>query len=195
MTTTKLRLDLNQGLLEVEGSDDFVREIYTDFKEQLHRSGKAKTPHNSQSASPPPSEQAQQSSPPPSPKSSSKKRSSSNGSQPTIVKDLDLSGASKGVERLKDFHASYKITSNLERNLVFLYYLQNMLEISPITPNHVFTCYRDVSVKVPAALVQSLRDTANRRGWIDTSDTNNLKVTFPGINHLEHDLEKAKPSA
>lgn len=194
MTITKLKLDLNHGLLEVEDSDDFVREIYTDFKEQLNHAGKTKTPPPSYSAAPPPSEAAQPS-PSTSTKGSSKKRASSNGAQPTIVKDLDLSGTSKGVERLKDFHASYKIASNIERNLVFLYYLQNKLEISPITPNHVFTCYRDVSVKVPAALVQSLRDTANRRGWIDTSDTNNLKVTFPGINHLEHDLEKAKPSA
>lgn len=166
MTTTKLRIDLNLGTLEVEGSDDFVREIYTDFKEQLHCVSKTKTPPQSHSAATPPSEVLQPS-PLSSPKGSSKKRSFSNGAQPTIVKDLDLSGTSKGVERLKDFHASYKITSNLERNLVFLYYLQNKLEISPITPNHVFTCYRDVSVKVPTALVQSLRDTANRRGWID----------------------------
>ena len=73
-----------------------------------------------------------------------------------------------------------------------MYYLQHKIEISTITPDHVFTCYRDVGVKVPAALVQSLRDTANRRGWLDTANTNDLKVTTPGMNYLEHDLPKAK---
>lgn len=35
MTATKLRIDLKQGLLEVEGTDQFVREIYSDFKDRL----------------------------------------------------------------------------------------------------------------------------------------------------------------
>lgn len=190
MSTAKLRIDVSLGLLEVEGSDQFVREIYADFKGQLYGSKSSSPVKNTspsrKSASPESGgESAGQ-------KSSGKKKASSGGAQPSIVKDLDLSGKTKNVERLKDFHASFTIKSNLERNLVFMYYLQNKIEVSPITPDHVFTCYRDVGVKVPTALVQSLRDTSNRRGWIDTANTNDLKVTTPGMNHLEHDLPKAK---
>ena len=33
--TTKLKIDLSQGILEVEGSETFVRAIYRDFKMQF----------------------------------------------------------------------------------------------------------------------------------------------------------------
>lgn len=35
MQETKLKIDINQGLLEVEGSEELVREIYSDFKDIL----------------------------------------------------------------------------------------------------------------------------------------------------------------
>ena len=190
MSTAKLRIDISQGLLEVEGSDQLVRDIYADFKGQLVGSRPPLTVREStESKNPQPSKSDGDSTVQ---KLPGKKKATSGSVQPSMVKDLDLSGKTNNVERLKDFHASFTIGSNLERNLVFMYYLQHKIEISPITPDHVFTCYRDVGVKVPAALVQSLRDTANRRGWLDTANTNDLKVTTPGMNFLEHDLPKAK---
>lgn len=190
MSTAKLRIDISQGLLEVEGSDQLVREIYADFKDQLHGPTSSPTAKSTKPLGKTPSPKSDEGST--DQRSSGRKKASSGGTQPSIVKDLDLSGKAKKVERLKDFHASFTINSNLERNLVFMYYLQHKIEVSPITPDHVFTCYRDVGVKVPTALVQSLRDTSNRRGWLDTANTNDLKVTVPGMNHLEHDIPKAK---
>ena len=32
MMTTKLKIDLSEGILEVEGSESFVKAIYNDFK-------------------------------------------------------------------------------------------------------------------------------------------------------------------
>lgn len=189
MTTTKLRIDLKQGVLEVEGTDQFVREIYSDFKDRINSSSQHQS-HTKPSTEGKSTVKQSNTGEPSAKKSAGKKRNSTSGTQPTIVKDLDLSGNDKGIERLKGFYASFKISSNLERNLVFLYYLQQKLEVSPLKPDHVFTCYRDVGVKVPTALVQSLRDTASRRGWIDTNNTNDLKVTTFGINYLEHDLKK-----
>ena len=190
MPGAKLRIDISQGQLEVEGSDELVREIYADFKDRLHSSkpsppAKAANPQKTPASTKMEGES-------PSQKSPTKKKVSSGAAQASIVKDLDLSGKARNVERLKDFHASFTIKTNQERNLVFMYYLEHKIDVSQITPDHVFTCYRDVGAKVPAALVQSLRDTANRRGWLDTSNTNDLKVTTPGVNHLEHDLSKTK---
>jgi hypothetical protein len=190
MSTAKLRIDISQGQLEVEGSDQLVREIYADFKDQLVGSRSSPTVRESTALKKPPSPNSEQVNA--GQKSPGKKKASSGSVQPSMVKDLDLSGKLKKVERLKDFHASFTIGSNLERNLVFMYYLQHKIEISPITPDHVFTCYRDVGVKVPAALVQSLRDTSNRRGWLDTANTSDLKVTTAGMNYLDDDLPKAK---
>ena len=35
----KLHINLSQGVLELEGDPEFVREIYSDFKDQLSHTG------------------------------------------------------------------------------------------------------------------------------------------------------------
>jgi hypothetical protein len=101
-----------------------------------------------------------------------------------------LSGQGK-VERLKDFYAKFEPKTNMERNLIFVYYLKQKLELETVTTDHVFTCYRDISgIKAPEALRQSLIDTASRRGWLDTEDSDDIQITIPGVNYLEHDMAK-----
>ncbi|WP_216070346.1 hypothetical protein, partial [Acinetobacter nosocomialis] len=55
--------------------------------------------------------------------------------------------------------------------------------------NHIFTCYRHIpDIKVPNNLKQNLFDIAYRKGWLDTSNIESIKVSISGMNHLEHDL-------
>jgi len=35
-----------------------------------------------------------------------------------------------------------------------------------------------------------LNDTKKHKGWLDVSNTNDIKVTRTGINFIEHDLAK-----
>ena len=107
------------------------------------------------------------------------------------MKDLDLSP--KGdTESLRDFYAHYLPKTNFEKNLIFVYWLQQIAGMSGITEDHVFTCYRSIpGIKAPVALYQSLIDTSNRRGWLNTTSTDDIKVTVPGMNYLEHDLPRA----
>jgi len=183
MTTTKIRIDLSQGIVEAEGTENFVRAIYDDFRSKLEvtesaentdgdAKGKKKTVKKKASAN-------------------KTKKPASKRAVPSIVKELDLSGGGK-KKRLRDFYNQYKAGSNFEKNLIFVYYLTHELGMSGITTDHVFTCYRDIpGIKAPNALRQSLLDTSNRRGWLDTSSTEDIKVTMPGINYLEHDMPKA----
>lgn len=39
MTTTKIHINLSQGLIEVEGTETFVTKVYNDFKERLGQQG------------------------------------------------------------------------------------------------------------------------------------------------------------
>ena len=95
-------------------------------------------------------------------------------------------------ESLRDFYSRYAPSSNMERNLLFVYFLENTAKVKPITIDHVFTCYRNImGLKVPKSLEQSLTDTSGRKGWIDTSSQDDLKLTVPGLNHLEHDMKQA----
>jgi hypothetical protein len=176
---TKLRIDLSQGTLEVEGSETFVRDIYNDYKDRMSKITPVipKKTNGEQKAKP------EAPAPPKTKPRQSKKETLS------IVKELNL--AEQGDKpSLKDFFSKYNPSNNFERNLIFVYYLQNTTKVAAITSDHIFTCYRHVGVKIPGAFKQSLWDTASQKGWIDTSSLEDIKLTTQGINYLEHDIAK-----
>lgn len=106
---------------------------------------------------------------------------------PQLVSSLNLKP--KNNKSLTDFYSEYKVSNNFESNLLFIYYLEKIINESNITSNHIYTCYKEMKRKVPA-IYQSLVDTKNRKGWIDTSNMNELKTTVAGENHLEHEMIK-----
>ncbi|MCP4203439.1 MAG: hypothetical protein GY769_16095 [bacterium] len=187
MADTRLRIDLAERAVEVEGTEEFVRMIYADYKELLTdvTSTRRKSAPADQRRTVSKGADAQRST----------KRSARKGSgKPALVQDLDLS-ASGSRPRLRDFYSKYAPTTNFERNLIFAYWLQQLAKIEAISVDHIFTCYRDIpGLKVPSALRQSLIDTAARKGWLDTASTDGIEVTIPGINYLEHDLAIAEGS-
>ena len=105
------------------------------------------------------------------------------------MKDLEL-GAADGRPSLVEFmDAKFPIT-NEERNIVFLYYLQHTLKVKPITLDHVYTCYRQAKIRVPLNLENSLRMTADQRGWIRTTKTGAMTLTPAGKRYVEKQLPK-----
>ncbi|MBN1993928.1 MAG: hypothetical protein JW953_14605 [Anaerolineae bacterium] len=195
--TTKLKIDLTQGLLEVEGSESFVKIIYNDFKthfagidvtEELkpaRRTRKTKTAATPAVPTPvfEPGEEAK------SEPESLPKEPAPPVPAYTLVKDLDL-GTQDGRPSLVEFmDAKFPIT-NEERNIVFLYYLQYTLKLKSITPDHVYTCYRQAKIRAPLNLEHSLRLTANQHGWIRTTKTGKMTLTPAGKTYVEKQLPK-----
>ncbi len=190
--TTKLKIDLRAGVIEVEGSESFVKEIYSDYKEQL------KTDAASE-----PIETIGQTQPPTNNSSSTrtgKKSAKKNGKAKevgrrkeshSLVTDLDF--ATKGGKKsLQDFYSEKAPANAMERNAVFVYYLEKIAKVKNISVNHVYTCYKHVNEKVPGALRQSLLDTSSRKGWLDTGSMDNITVPTLGENLIEHELGKVK---
>lgn len=200
MQESKLKIDFNQGLLEVEGSEALVREIYNDFKEALKARPQSvptgDTTGASTNAAPPnqsPSEAKPSSKPNGKPKAKTNTKSKSKSSTATtgtLLKDLNL--MSDGTsESLRDFYGKYEANTNLERTLIFVYYLQHIRGIESININHVFTCYRNIDgLKIPGHLKQNILDTSSKKGWLDTADMENIKVPVTGVNYIEHDMPK-----
>lgn len=58
-----------------------------------------------------------------------------------------------------------------------------------IGANHIYTCYMDLGSKFPSNMRQSLADTKSRKGWIDTSNMNDIRVSTIGENAII-DLKK-----
>lgn len=175
----RLRIDVGQGVVEVEGPQSFVESVYTDFKSGLlSRAGDGKTPRSS-----PP--RTGEKAPP-------RKTTRSKGPREghAIVKDLDL--VQKGQRPgLKDFYTQYVTRNYQERNVLFVFYLQRHAELDYVTADHVYTCYKALNLRVPTALNQSLWDTASRKGWIDTTSLEDIKLSTAGENYVEHDAPKA----
>lgn len=109
-------------------------------------------------------------------------------STPSIITGINLSPENK--DSLRDFVSKRSASNAQEYNTIFVYYLERILEIRGITPDSIFTCYKHLGIKPPSNLRQSLFDTRSRKGWIDTTSINDLKITAEGINKVEFDFKK-----
>lgn len=183
---TKLKIDIRNGTLEVEGEESFVKEVYNDYKEKLdqNRIPPAEKPLQDNETS----------------KIETRKEKTIKGPAKTvskrkdsyqIVKDLDLS-AKGGKEALKEFYTKKSPKNGLQKNAVFVYYLAKIANKTSIDQNHIYTCYKDVNEKVPGALRQSLLDTSFKKGWIDTKSMDEITITVQGENLIEHELPPKK---
>src|SRR5579871_89024 len=180
----KLKIDIKQGVIEVEGTEEFVTRIYGDFKERI-----VATPVESAKRVVDTSGKTSSGEEP----ADDKKRPASSrnraGSAPSIVKDLDLA-ARNGDPSLKDFCAPFAPSSAKEWNLLFLYFVQKHERANPVTQDHIYTCYKTFGARPPAAFSQSLFDTARKSGWIEVSGLSDLRLTIVGENYVEHDFPK-----
>jgi hypothetical protein len=119
------------------------------------------------------------------------KRTRRRATSPSAVRDLDL--APRGETSLKDFVAEKHPKTNHDKNVVSVYYLAEVLRLSGVTVDHVFTCYKDMRWREPGNLANSLALTANRKRFLDTASLDDIKLTPAGRNHVDHDLPpKAK---
>lgn len=109
--------------------------------------------------------------------------------QPQLLKGLDLSGNNAG-KSLKEFVSDKKPNTNIERTTVFVYYLQNILQSTEITIDHIFSCYKNIGVRLPQNMQQNLNDTASSKyGFIEVNN-GKYTVSILGTNLVEHDLPK-----
>jgi hypothetical protein len=97
-----------------------------------------------------------------------------------------------GVKSFKDFADEKLPTNGYEQCLVASYYLIDVLDIKNVTHNHVYTCFKQVNWKTPPYMYDKLITTAHEKGWLDTSDLMNVKLTPHGSNYVEYDLPKKK---
>jgi hypothetical protein len=195
--TTKLKIDVSQGILEVEGSESFVKVIYNDFKTHFagietadkltpaRRGRKAKAEVAAEApvepvGAPVVLEEVVEAPPVlPAPAYN-------------LIKDLEL-GIGEGRPSLVEFMDSKFPLTNEERNIVFLYHLQQNLKLKAITPDHIYTCYKHARIRVPLNLDNSLH-IIDQRGWIKTTKNGYIQLTSVGKLYVEQQLpKKVKP--
>jgi len=118
-----------------------------------------------------------------------KKKTSKAGKRkaPTYRFVTDLNLRPTGEDSLKDFCSARKLGDNQAYTAAFVYYLEKTLSVEKITADHLYTCYKEVSVKSPTNIGQVATNTANRNGWIACSKSEGYKISVQGENFIEHD--------
>jgi hypothetical protein len=158
----RLKIDIQNGIFEADGDEQFIKELYRDYNSEKSAKTVSKLFKKNEN-------------------DSLVKESYS------IAKDINLS-----MDRttLKQFYLAKNPQSALERNVVFVYFLQQISKITKIATGHIYTCYKDLNIKPPIKLRQSLADTASKKGWLYTGSMNDIKITLKGEGFVEHELPK-----
>lgn len=126
--------------------------------------------------------------------SENKKKSSltkATRSNPKLLKDLDLSGKDDALS-LVEFYEQHPANSDLKRNVVFAHYISEFLKISPVTEDHVLTCYHHLGLALPVSMESSLKNSnaTARGGYLMSSNPKDVQLSMQGHN-LIRELRQA----
>jgi len=189
----RLKVDLLNGMLEVEGPEDFVREIHDSFR--LYATVALKFGSSggeaiaTQMSAPQEDSDVESNKRKRTPRR--KRADSGDGNSgvkpsqysPTVIKNLDLNG-------IKEFVSPFSLKSHPDKVLVYAIFLRDKKDISPCTADQIYTAYRFVGEKTPTAFLQAIRDASTKKDLVDYQSPNNITVTHIGDNRFLHDLQK-----
>lgn len=116
------------------------------------------------------------------PKSKATKKSKS-----IIAMNKTLNLSPSGKKSAIQFQSEKSPTSAIQKCVVAAYYLRETIEVDAVTVADVFTFFKTVGWKVPTDLKNTLQQ-AGSKGWLDTADGDDIKITSMGENLVEHDL-------
>jgi hypothetical protein len=108
-----------------------------------------------------------------------------------ISMDKTLNLAPQGKQSAVQFAAAKAPTNVREKCVVAVYYLRDVIELEKVSAQAVFTFFKSVQWPAPADLKNTLQQ-AGSVGWLDTANSDDIKLTSLGENLVEHDLP-AKP--
>jgi len=104
-----------------------------------------------------------------------------------ISMDKSLNLAPKGKTSAVQFAAAKKPSNVKEKCVVAVYYLRETIALPKVTAEAVFTFFKTVQWPAPADMKNTLQQ-AGSTGWLDTADSQDIKLTSGGENLVEHEL-------
>lgn len=118
------------------------------------------------------------------------RRRTSRRSEP--IRNLDFRPS--GKVSFKDFVSEKKPTSLYQKNVLAVWYLEQVLEVTEIGVGHVLAAYKECSWREPSSPDNSLQVTASKHHWIDTSNMTQIRTTPSGRNLVQYDMPITKKS-
>ena len=179
--TTKAKMNLKEGTVELEGSEAFVSKYLDTFAKELKTIPTVKTESKMVTAQPETVTVEPQ-----------KRRRI--GKTPRLVAAIPLDLKEEGDKpSLKDFYKGKAPSTDMERVTVFAYYLKKYLGIDKIEAGHVVSCCKDVNSRIPADIGQTFYNAQQHYAWVKVAENGKFaSVTVQGDNLVENDLPREK---
>lgn len=187
-TSGRIKISVGNAFLEIEGTEDYIERKLKDipsFDSLIKRLSEAAPSVPTVGEAVKPRREVKQ--------VKKKKSISKVRMNYTVLPDLDLT-AKNDIPSLTNFYSEKKPANAMESNVLFVYYLKNLKNIEKVGLNHIYTCYKATKKKTPKALYQSLADTRKAKGWIITTDMDDIRIGIAGENFVEHDLPRPTKS-
>lgn len=189
--TTKLHINISQGIIDVEGDPELVRDVYADFKERLLAGATMRPPLREEPDEAGGLEENSKPKPKGRRKPAAKKRAASDDTGPTVSADSPKLDKNLDTSALVAFYDQYEAKNNPQKILVFLKFMTDELGIDSPNTDQFYTCFEKVNARVPKVFSQAFRDASGRNfGFIDYKSSTDIRITTVGSNYFKFDLKK-----
>ena len=201
-TEAKFKIDVKQGVVELEGSETFVdkhldkfEEIFTSAIKQTMIQGIIHSITDDNVSALP-----QQNGEPKSDISKLELAKANNNSNnkhatkqspnlPPIPVDLKANVKKVG---LREFYAEKNPSNHYEKTVVFVYYLTKINKQTEVKYGEILSCYEEVDEKKPS-ITDIIKNTIRYKGWLEPGSSKFItRLTISGENFVKFDLPQQK---
>jgi hypothetical protein len=204
-TEAKFKIDVKQGVVELEGSETFVdkhldkfEEIFTSAIKQTMIQGVIHSITDDDVSA------LQQNSEPKSnvsklelAKANNNSNSNSNNKHATKQSPnlppipVDLKANVKKVG-LREFYTEKNPSNHYENTVVFVYYLTKINKQTEVKYGEILSCYEEVGEKKPS-ITDIIKNTIRYKGWLEPGSSKFItRLTISGENFVKFDLPQQK---
>jgi hypothetical protein len=204
-TEAKFKIDVKQGVVELEGSETFVdkhldkfEEIFTSAIKQtmtqgiIHSITDDNVPALQQNSEPKSNVSKLELA-----KANSNSNSNSNNKHATKQSPnlppipVDLKANVKKVG-LREFYTEKNPSNHYENTVVFVYYLTKINKQTEVKYGEILSCYEEVGEKKPS-ITDIIKNTIRYKGWLEPGSSKFItRLTISGENFVKFDLPQQK---
>jgi len=186
-TNTKAKINLAEGIIELEGSEAFVTKHLEVFTQQMKQTKFIKSPEHKEPKNNGDKEEPNSSNP--KPEKPTRRR---NVRTPQRVAPIPLElKAADGKPALKEFFKEKQPKTHMENLTVFAYYLKNYLKIEDMLAGHVISCCNEVGQRAPTSIPSMFQNIQHLKGWLDVGvGAESAQITNLGEDFVKFDLPR-----
>jgi hypothetical protein len=189
---TKAKINLKDGLIELEGSEDFVLRILDRYEKRLLNEPITITQPNKKIRPKEPANITRTAvmKKPNNLNSPSKIPSKNIAIKPTEIPSIPINlKGDKNMPSLVDLYREKLPQTHQELITLFVYYISRYLDIPNVKLGHIVSCYNEIGAKKPKRIEQIFEEIRLFSGWLESGEgATTTKITIDGVNLVEHFL-------